>query len=535
MRKSLFLTITLAVPVLLFTSCQLDVPIKEMVAARKAISRAYEVKADKYAPDQLKKAEDELYQSHEFCKKEDVDKGREQATASKKDADSAIETALPLLAADTLEQAKKTLAEAEKLYAEKYAAEDYEKAKTLLTESDILNTNREYWNSYIKALNSISSSQNAIDASKQQIPAVTALAASLREEAATLKNGETDEAILKDISDAGAFLESADSLISDENLKEASSRIDDARKKLSAVKTAKEKNRLTARIATLRQEMDKLKNERGAEFAAEDIETVAALLNEAESSIQQDDLNTASGKTDEAEEKLGYAGNKTLEGIAAEKIASVNQLKESIAAKDSGNRFQNELNAASEKLAQSRALLDRKSYGESIEKATEAETDLNALSITVETAYMAKKEPEKETSDGKKPTMGGEGIYVVQYHKKNTDCLWRISLKVYRDARLWPRIYMANRQQIKDPDLIFPGQRFIIPPLEKEQKPVDIKAGEKKADEATRKTGETMDKPAPDENTDTEKSNGDTKVETSVPEKDEDNADVPEGIFPDNR
>jgi len=34
---------------------------------------------------------------------------------------------------------------------------------------------------------------------------------------------------------------------------------------------------------------------------------------------------------------------------------------------------------------------------------------------------------------------------------------------VYGDVQLWPLIYKANRDQIKDPKEIFPGQVFIIP------------------------------------------------------------------------
>jgi len=35
--------------------------------------------------------------------------------------------------------------------------------------------------------------------------------------------------------------------------------------------------------------------------------------------------------------------------------------------------------------------------------------------------------------------------------------------EIYNDARQWPRIYRANEDQIKDPDLIFPGQVLSIP------------------------------------------------------------------------
>lgn len=45
------------------------------------------------------------------------------------------------------------------------------------------------------------------------------------------------------------------------------------------------------------------------------------------------------------------------------------------------------------------------------------------------------------------------------------DYLWRIAGKsdIYGDAYAWMRIYTSNTDQIKDPDLIYPDQRFRIP------------------------------------------------------------------------
>jgi LysM repeat protein len=45
------------------------------------------------------------------------------------------------------------------------------------------------------------------------------------------------------------------------------------------------------------------------------------------------------------------------------------------------------------------------------------------------------------------------------------ECLWWISeyIQVYNDPFMWPLIYKANRDQIKNPDLIYPGQEFQIP------------------------------------------------------------------------
>jgi len=45
------------------------------------------------------------------------------------------------------------------------------------------------------------------------------------------------------------------------------------------------------------------------------------------------------------------------------------------------------------------------------------------------------------------------------------ECLWWISeyKHVYNDPFMWPMIYKANRDQIKNPDLIYPGQQFDVP------------------------------------------------------------------------
>jgi LysM repeat protein len=49
------------------------------------------------------------------------------------------------------------------------------------------------------------------------------------------------------------------------------------------------------------------------------------------------------------------------------------------------------------------------------------------------------------------------------------DCLWKIAQREYGDASKWPIIYDANRNVIGDnPNLIYPDQTFVIPPLEDE-------------------------------------------------------------------
>lgn len=58
-----------------------------------------------------------------------------------------------------------------------------------------------------------------------------------------------------------------------------------------------------------------------------------------------------------------------------------------------------------------------------------------------------------------KPDEGG--YYIVQ----KGDSLSAIALRFYGSFHLWPFIFQANRSLIADPDLIYPGQRLLIPGL----------------------------------------------------------------------
>lgn len=60
----------------------------------------------------------------------------------------------------------------------------------------------------------------------------------------------------------------------------------------------------------------------------------------------------------------------------------------------------------------------------------------------------------------------------VDYTVVKGDCLWNIAKKkdFYGNGFAWPNIYNANRDKIKNPDLIFPKQVFKIPKLTDEEK-----------------------------------------------------------------
>ena len=56
-----------------------------------------------------------------------------------------------------------------------------------------------------------------------------------------------------------------------------------------------------------------------------------------------------------------------------------------------------------------------------------------------------------------------EEIKIEYYVIEKGDTLSAIAKRYYGDFKLYPRIFEANREVIKDPDLIFVGQKIRIP------------------------------------------------------------------------
>ena len=81
------------------------------------------------------------------------------------------------------------------------------------------------------------------------------------------------------------------------------------------------------------------------------------------------------------------------------------------------------------------------------------ETQITPLPPVTQAPTIIESEPPKiEQAD--KPTK-----YVV----KKGDSLWKIAGKVYHNPLKWPKIYKANKDKIKNPNRIHPGQVLIIP------------------------------------------------------------------------
>ncbi|WP_158967874.1 LysM peptidoglycan-binding domain-containing protein [Chachezhania sediminis] len=80
----------------------------------------------------------------------------------------------------------------------------------------------------------------------------------------------------------------------------------------------------------------------------------------------------------------------------------------------------------------------------------------------VETPFK-REPPERLQQPGLDPSVSGGDLLARFVTVQKGDTLWAISRNRYGDGVLYVRVFGANREQIRDPDLIYPGQVFNLP------------------------------------------------------------------------
>lgn len=76
-----------------------------------------------------------------------------------------------------------------------------------------------------------------------------------------------------------------------------------------------------------------------------------------------------------------------------------------------------------------------------------------------------KQYPPETVAQETPPLPAGSQIHTVWIWQESRDCLWQLAKEHYGDPWQWKKIYLANRNTIPDPNVIFPKQKIIIPSL----------------------------------------------------------------------
>jgi nucleoid-associated protein YgaU len=420
--------------------CGDPIPVEELGNAKHEISRAESVKADKYAPEKLQASRDAIIASHELVTNSKLKEAKEKAIEAEKLAKEAYDASAPLLAKDTKAEAEEILLKAENAYAEEYAREPYNNARQSLTAGDDKFGKSDYYNAFLDY-------------------------ETAREEAIKARN----------LSEAQAETLSRDIAAANEKLKEA---IQYGARDSSPDKVSESERLLASASGSVQQMMLK------------DAHQSLAIANQ-----NIDEATQAAKSNWAAKKKIEATG--AVEKAESDMVALKNQLEdaklkkaftESEPAQNTLRNAEEALSAAQESLAKANENLEAKKYNESYQNSEEAirlsamvEDQIPQLMVMLNDTMLASENVAAnkggtstattetavvKTEDTSAGIQEGWKKYTVRLIPQRRDCLWRIAEydSIYGNPRLWPRIYKANKAKIRNPDLIFPGQVFDIPP-----------------------------------------------------------------------
>lgn len=444
--------LVLSMSLLLFAATTLiecskkDIPVEELARARKEIEMAEAQNPADEAIRELDVAKQALIEGHGQLEEANYEAAATQASLARVAAIQSRLTSSPRYGVGLQDKSSEELSKAEEAFAETLARDDYESAQALHQEGSAALADAEQ----IQV-----SAENRAAPLSENSPAQAQL--TKYQEAFTKFTGATEASQRA----RSVALSQKDDLV--ESAAAVESMLGKA-KEFGIEKYDEPGYRNTAALVTAIHEdldTDKLKsaNEKivGAETQA------SALLETAKKGKAQDLHAEAESAVKAAQADFDKA---TAKLSAADKV-----------------KYGEYLKAAGEAQASSQDRLNDGMYEESIAESRE----VIRLSMMVREGSslsardLAKLEEERKlresnltdntstngTVDDQKSDVSIDSTETKESYKvektKPAESLWRISAKKYGKGKLWPKIYDANRDKIKDPNKIYPGQEFVIP------------------------------------------------------------------------
>ncbi|MES0489448.1 MAG: hypothetical protein ABUK01_05605 [Leptospirales bacterium] len=417
--------------------CGDPIPVQEMGTARYEINRAESVNAAKYAPEKLEAAKTALFEAHDFVGDKKIKEAREKAIEARDLAIEAFNTSAPLLAKDTKTEAEEIMAQAERAYAEEFAAVEYEAAISYLASGDEKFQAEDYYNSFLDYEQAREEAVKARDKAEAHAEELGREVQAARDQLKEAIQYKADTSSPDKINTAEDELDKADEAISNMMLKDAYESLQIAKENIDQALSIAKKNWATNKRIE-------------ASAAVEEAESQMVAFKERldNSAKKQEFLNNEEAQTN-------YKSTQEALLSAQEFLSASGDALEASEYDDSYSQSEEAIRLSSIVREQIPLLLVMLATGKSA----------NDQVVNIDPTD---NDPTDPTDDD--PT--GKGIekdwktYTVRLIPRNRDCLWKISEYsfIYGNPYLWSRIYKANKHKIRNPDLIFPGQVFDIPP-----------------------------------------------------------------------
>jgi hypothetical protein len=453
-----FGSISLGILAFFTFNCTKPVPTEDLVKARLSIEEVQKNNLEGKPKELLDKSIEQLKLAHEKLPEEEYDVAKEKASHSYALSRLAMAEWYPGSIENLKKEYQEKIQQAEDANAEVHAKEDFEASKSFFEESTQALNSLEQAKLTEEDKNKLENQKFSSNQEKDQI--------NKKLESNVLGYGVVYDKLKKAIKSATIAYETSLSAKNDyyDQLRSIENQFNDAKKykieayepeksalfqqKIEATRNQIENNQLKVAYKNL----EELKNE------------VNQLYQIAIKNYSEEKLNEASKAFEKANKNVG--SNQTILGQNKTKINEM-------------------INAGNEALNNAKSDFESKNYESSIQNSEEVIKISGIINDLINDSYSAYKrnlaleeqrkkeeelkqqdqnveQKEKELQEAKDENL--KLIYTVK-KTKPAECLWRIAGKkeIYRNPYKWKKIYDANKDQIKNPNLIYPGQKLRIP------------------------------------------------------------------------
>ncbi|GEM_PF-2016585 len=359
-------------------------------------------------------------------------------------------------ASKLLEEAKLEIAKAQQMGAEEYSSEKFREAMELFSQAEKIYNEKKDFEAY-----------------KQIIEKARAMANLAHLEAAEKKYQQQKEEVLKlkdlispfsnqeyykdDLINADLLLAQAEEAKQNKDYVTALSKINEANSMYKKVYDSyqTDKNYVYTEFPKLLSIQNEMIDKKIKTIYLEDYNKFIQMFNQLKKSIDDGDFKSAKELL-----QMSYILGRNLIERYNQAVSIINQTEASRylfqakqayeIAKEKENSFNGE---------QKKLLLEMENFINNAQQALDNEKYYDTISYSKEAIKIYLKLVLQNNEQYK--------TYVVRLIPERRDCLWRIAGYpfIYNNPYLWPLIWIANLDIITNPDLIFPGQTLIIPPL----------------------------------------------------------------------